>query len=131
ALDDVGYHHLARTEIVRFRGRLLHAAGATVVAAFDGPARAIRCASAIVDGARRLGMTTKAGLHTGECEVGPDGLSGPAVEVARHVAREAAAGDVAVTTTVKDLVCSPLFRRRRPFPRCRRIWTLTALGMER
>src|SRR5204862_4859714 len=55
-------HEAARLEIIRFRGRFLDAAGSTVLAAFDGPARAIRCASAIVDSARRLGIAAKAGL---------------------------------------------------------------------
>ena len=98
------YHEAARLEIIRFRGRFLDAAGPTVLAAFDGPARAIRCASAIVDSARRLGIAAKAGLHTGECEIRPDGLTGAALEVARRVAAVAKDGEVVVSTTVKDLV---------------------------
>ena len=98
------YHEAARLEIIRFRGRFLDAAGPTVLAAFDGPARAIRCASAIVDSARRLGIAAKAGLHTGECEIRADGLTGAALEVARRVAAVAKDGEVVVSTTVKDLV---------------------------
>ncbi|HEX9819953.1 MAG TPA: hypothetical protein VGD07_10100 [Methylomirabilota bacterium] len=97
------YQELARLETVRFRGRLLEA-GPIVLAAFDGPARAIRCATAIVEGVRRLRMTARAGLHTGECEIRPDGLSGAALEVARRVATAAKDGEVVVSTTVKDLV---------------------------
>src|SRR5947207_1402495 len=98
------YHEAARLEIIRFRGRFLDAAGSTVLAAFAGPARAIRCASAIVDSARRLGIAAKAGLHTGECEIRADGLTGAALEVARRVAAVAEDGEVVVSTTVKGLV---------------------------
>src|SRR5207249_563324 len=59
---------------------------------------------AIVDSARRLGIAAKAGLHTGECEIRPDGLTGAALEVARRVAAVAKDGEVVVSTTVKDLV---------------------------
>ena len=99
-----GEPDLARLEVARFRGRLLEGDGRTVVAAFDGPARAIRCARAIVDGAERLGVTARAGLHTGECEIGTSGLTGPAFEVARRVATDAKDGEVLVSATVKDLV---------------------------
>jgi DNA-binding SARP family transcriptional activator/pimeloyl-ACP methyl ester carboxylesterase len=94
----------ARSEILRFRGRVLGDTGPAILATFDGPARAVRCASAIVEGARRRGLVAKAGLHTGECDVHPDGLTGPAIDTARRVAAAAKGGDVIVSATVKDLI---------------------------
>ena len=99
----------ARAEILQLRGRVLSAAGlseagSTIVATFDGPARAVRCASAIVEGARRLGFVAKAGLHTGECNAHPDTLTGPALDVARRVVAAAKAGNVVVSATVRDLI---------------------------
>ena len=99
------FREAARREILRLRGRVLSEDGPAMLATFDGPARAVRCAAAIVDGARRLGLAAKAGLHTGECEVRrPDGLSGAALDVARRVVAGAKAGDVLVSGTVKDLI---------------------------
>jgi class 3 adenylate cyclase len=96
---------MARREILRHRGHVLSETGPAVVATFDGPARAVRCAGAIVEGARRSGLAAKAGLHTGECEVRrPEGLRGGALDVARRVAAGAKAGDVIVSGTVKDLI---------------------------
>jgi DNA-binding SARP family transcriptional activator/pimeloyl-ACP methyl ester carboxylesterase len=94
----------ARSEILRSRGRVLSETGPVILATFDGPARAVRCASAIVEGARRRGMVAKAGLHTGECDVQPEGLRGAALDVARRVAAVAKGGDVIVSATVRDLV---------------------------
>jgi DNA-binding SARP family transcriptional activator/pimeloyl-ACP methyl ester carboxylesterase/class 3 adenylate cyclase len=94
----------ARSEIVRSRGRVLSETGPSILATFDGPARAVRCASAIVEGARRRGLVAKAGLHTGECDVQPEGLRGAALDVARRVAAVAKGGDVIVSATVRDLV---------------------------
>jgi pimeloyl-ACP methyl ester carboxylesterase/DNA-binding SARP family transcriptional activator len=98
------YHELARVDTVRFRGRFLAADGPAILAAFDGPARAIRCAKAIVDDLQRLGMSARSGLHTGECEVRPGGLAGAAVEAARRLAAAADGGEVVVSGTVRDLV---------------------------
>jgi class 3 adenylate cyclase len=75
-----------------------------ILAAFDGPARAVRCASAIVEGAGRRGMVAKAGLHTGECDVHPDGLRGTILDIARRVAAVAKGGEVIVSGTVRDLI---------------------------
>jgi DNA-binding SARP family transcriptional activator/pimeloyl-ACP methyl ester carboxylesterase len=94
----------ARSEILRSRGRVLSETGPVILATFDGPARAVRCASAIVEGARRRGMAAKAGLHTGECDVQPEGLRGAALDLARRVAVVAKGGDVIVSATVRDLV---------------------------
>jgi class 3 adenylate cyclase len=75
-----------------------------LLATFDGPARAIRAACAISSSARRLGIKLQAGLHTGECDVLGDRVSGVAVEIATQVAAQSAIGDVLVSSTVKDLV---------------------------
>ena len=75
-----------------------------MLAAFDGPARAIRCAFGVRDGARRLGIDVRAGLHTGECEVIGDKVRGIAVHLGARVAAIAGPGEVLVSGTVKDLV---------------------------
>ena len=98
------FREAARAEVLRSRGRVLSEAGPTILATFDGPARAVRCASAVIGGARRLGMVAKAGLHTGECDVQPEGLTGAALDIARRVAAVAKGGDVLVSATVKDLI---------------------------
>jgi class 3 adenylate cyclase len=95
---------LARRELDRFRGREIETVGDGLLASFDGPARAIRCARAIVDAVQPLGVELRAGIHTGECEVLADGLAGIAVHVGARVAARAAAGEVLVSRTVRDLV---------------------------
>src|SRR5262245_39989309 len=92
-------HHLAR-----FRGREIENTGDSLLATFDGPARAISAASAIVALARRLGVEVQAGLHTGECDVVADRVSGTTVEIGREVGTKAATGEVLVSSTVKDLM---------------------------
>jgi DNA-binding SARP family transcriptional activator/pimeloyl-ACP methyl ester carboxylesterase len=98
------FREAARAEILRARGRVLSEAGPAIVASFDGTARAVRCAGVIVEGARRLGLAARAGLHTGECDVQPAGLTGATLDVARRVAAVAKGGDVLVSATVKDLI---------------------------
>jgi len=93
-----------RRRLDRFRGRLIDTAGDGVFAAFDGPARAIRCATEIRADAHRLGLDVRAGLHTGECEVIGDKVGGIAVHIGARVAGLAAGGDVLVSSTVRDLV---------------------------
>jgi DNA-binding SARP family transcriptional activator/pimeloyl-ACP methyl ester carboxylesterase len=88
----------------RFRGRALRHTGEGLLAVFDGPARAIRCASAIVVDLRAAGLDVRAGLHSGECEVGGDKIGGVAVDIARGVADLARPGEVLVSQTVRDLV---------------------------
>lgn len=73
-------------------------------ATFDGPARAIRCAQAIVADVAELGLDLRAGLHTGECEIHDGKLAGIAVSIGARVAGEAGAGQVVVSGTVRDLV---------------------------
>ena len=93
-----------RREVARARGRELGTAGDGFLAAFDGPARAIRCAEAIRAHARGLGLEVRAGLHTGECEVRGQGLAGIALHIGARVAALAGPGEVLVTSTVRDLV---------------------------
>jgi class 3 adenylate cyclase len=93
-----------REQLRRFRGREINTTGDGFVASFDGPARAIRCAQAIIEAASKLGVELRAGLHTGECEVRGDDVSGLAVHIAARVGALAAPGEVLVSTTVKDLV---------------------------
>lgn len=97
------YVHIAK-EIEWFRGREIDIAGNRVLAIFDGPARAIRCASAITEYASRLGVETRAGLHTGECEIVDGKVAGAAAQVGVCVAHEASTGQILVSSTVKDLV---------------------------
>lgn len=101
---------LAGHELGRFRGRTLDLSGDRVVATFDGPARAIHCAGAIRDAARDLGLATRAGLHTGECEVRDERVVGVAVHLAAWVASQAASGEILVSGTVKDLVAGANLR---------------------
>jgi pimeloyl-ACP methyl ester carboxylesterase len=98
------HNALVRRELLRYRGREVDSAGDGFLATFDGPARAITCASAIVEGVRELGLTVRAGLHTGECEVADGKVAGIAVHTGARVAAQAQAGEVLVSSTVKDLV---------------------------
>ena len=82
----------------------LDTAGDGFFATFDGPARAIRCASAIRDDVRSLGLQVRAGLHTGECQLVDGKVGGIAVHIGARVASVAAPGEVLVSSTVKDLV---------------------------
>jgi pimeloyl-ACP methyl ester carboxylesterase len=95
---------LVRRELGRFRGEEIDTAGDGFLASFDGPARAIRCASAITRGVRDLGLEVRAGVHTGECELSGGKLGGIAVHIGARVAAQAEAGEVLVSSTVKDLV---------------------------
>ena len=101
----VGRHHaLVRRQIDRFRGVELDTAGDGFFATFDGPIRAIRCASAIADSVPELGLAVRAGVHTGECERIGAKLGGLAVNIGARIAAQAATGEVLVSSTVKDLV---------------------------
>lgn len=98
------HNELARREIDRFRGRAVKSTGDGVLATFDGPGRAIRCAHAISSSVNDLGIKVRAGLHTGECELLGTDIGGIAVHIAARVAAQASAGEVMVSSTVKDLV---------------------------
>jgi len=98
------HNALVRRELLRYRGREVAQTGDGFLAGFDGPARAIRCAQAIVEGVHDLGLTIRAGLHAGECEVTAGNLSGIAVHTAARVVAKADADEVLVSSTVRDLV---------------------------
>ncbi len=98
------FYGSARRELAGFRGREIDTAGDGLLASFDGPARAIRCACALTEAAKRLGVEIRAGLHTGECERIGDKVGGIAVHIGARVASSAGPGEVVVSSTVKDLV---------------------------
>jgi class 3 adenylate cyclase len=99
-----GHQALVRRELARFRGREVKTLGDGFLVIFDGPARAIRCACAVRDGVRPLGIEIRAGLHTGECDLTGDDVGGIAVHIGARVAASATPGEVLVSSTVKDLV---------------------------
>ena len=99
-----GYYALVRRELGRFRGREVDTAGDGVLAMFDGPARAVRCARTISRDVASLGIQVRAGLHTGEVETMGEKVGGIAVHIGARVATQAPAGEVLVSSTVKDLV---------------------------
>jgi class 3 adenylate cyclase len=88
----------------RYRGRKVNATGDGMVATFDGPGRAIRCAQAICASVRALGIEVRAGLHTGEVELRGDDIGGIAVHIGQRVSALAGPGEVLVTRTITDLV---------------------------
>jgi len=98
------HHAMVREQLARFRGREIDTAGDGFLASFDGPARAVRCATTVTREVRRLGLEVRAGLHTGECEVVGGRLRGIAVHIGARVAAEAHPGEVLVSQTVRDLV---------------------------
>jgi class 3 adenylate cyclase len=100
----VRHNELIREELSRFRGREIDTAGDGFFVTFDGPARAIRCAKAIQNKVTNIGLTVRIGLHTGECEVMDEKISGIAVHIGARVVNHAAPGEILVTSTVKDLV---------------------------
>jgi class 3 adenylate cyclase len=101
----LGEHHACvRRQLARFRGVELDTAGDGFFARFDGPARAIRCALAIRDAVHETGLQVRLGLHTGECEVLDAKVAGLAVAIGARVSARAAADEVLVSQTVKDLV---------------------------
>jgi class 3 adenylate cyclase len=95
---------LVREELGRFRGHEVKQVGDGFLATFDGPARGIRCARAIRDAVRALGIEIRAGLHTGECEYVGNDVGGIAVHIGARVAASARPGEVLVSGTVRDLV---------------------------
>ena len=98
------HHQIVRRQLARFRGQEVDTAGDGFFASFDGPARAIRCASAVIDALRELELDVRAGLHTGECELVDGKVAGIAVHTGARVATHAQPGEVLVSSTVKDLV---------------------------
>jgi class 3 adenylate cyclase len=100
----IQHRSAVRSELRRFRGEEMDTAGDGFFAAFDGPARAIACAQAIIGASAELGLQLRAGLHTGECERDDGKLTGIAVHIGARVAAEANTGEILVSSTVKDLV---------------------------
>jgi class 3 adenylate cyclase len=95
---------VVRSQLSRFRGREVNTAGDGFLAMFDGPQRAIRCAMAIRDAVRSLGIEVRAGLHTGECEVRGEDIGGIGVHIGARVSALAGPNDVLVSSTLRDLV---------------------------
>jgi len=93
-----------RQQFARFRGQEVKNLGDGFMATFDGPARAVRCATAIAQSLRPLGLAVRSGLHTGEIELQRDDIAGIAVHIAARVTAEAEAGETVVSSTVRDLV---------------------------
>jgi class 3 adenylate cyclase len=98
------HNALVRRELGRFRGEERDTAGDGFFATFDGPARAIRCAQAIVSSVRVIGLEVRTGVHVGECELHEGKVAGIAISVGARVAAAAGAGEVLVSSTVRDLV---------------------------
>jgi len=98
------HHARVREQLVRYAGREIDTAGDGFFALFDGPARGVRCALAVVDAVRPLGLEIRAGLHTGEIELAGDDVRGLAVHIGARIAALAGPGEVLVSRTVKDLV---------------------------
>jgi len=110
-LGDMRWHELldrhgvtVRKALERFGGREVKTTGDGFLATFDGPARAVRCARAILDSSEGQGIRVRAGLHTGECEMIGDDIGGIAVHIAARVSGLARPSEVLVSRTVKDLV---------------------------
>jgi class 3 adenylate cyclase len=95
---------LVAHEVERHRGREINTTGDGMLATFDGPARAVRCAQAICEEVHSLGIEVRAGLHTGEIELRGADIGGIAVHIGQRVSALAGPGEVLVSSTVKDLV---------------------------
>jgi class 3 adenylate cyclase len=108
--DVLSRHHAdVRRELARFRGEEVDAAGDGFFCRFDGPARAMACAHAIVERAKELDLDVRSGIHTGECELVGDKIAGIAVVTGARISSLAAPGEVLVSSTVKDLVAGSGF----------------------
>jgi class 3 adenylate cyclase len=97
------HDRIAKALVARYRGEYIHSTGDGLLATFDGPARAVRCAQAIVEAMRPLGLELRAGLHTGEVERAGHGVAGVGVHIGARVSAKAGAGEVWVSSTVRDL----------------------------
>jgi class 3 adenylate cyclase len=98
------HRQLVRRQLERYRGREVATTGDGFLATFDGPARAVRCAAALVDTSRPLGIEIRTGLHTGEIELMGDDVGGIAVHIGARISALAGSGEVLVSSTVKDLI---------------------------
>jgi class 3 adenylate cyclase len=98
------HHRAIRGQLARFGGHEVNTTGDGVLATFDGPARADRCALAAIDAVFSLGLEIRAGVHTGEVELASDGVRGVAVHIGARIGALADAGEVLASRTVRDLV---------------------------
>jgi class 3 adenylate cyclase len=98
------HHRVVQHLVAAYRGQIVRSTGDGILATFDGPARAIRCALAVVDAARRLNLDLRAGLHTGELELAGDDLAGVTVHIGARITDLAEPSEVLVSGTVRDLV---------------------------
>jgi class 3 adenylate cyclase len=110
------HDRMVRQEITRHGGREVKTLGDGVLATFDGPARAVRCAAAIATHLSSLGLEVRSGVHTGEVELKGEDIAGIAVHIAARVASAASGGQVLVSSTVRDLVAGAglVFRDEGP-----------------
>jgi class 3 adenylate cyclase len=107
------HDELVRAEVEVRRGRVVKTLGDGALAVFDGPSRAVDCALALRDGTRRIGLSMRAGLHTGECELMPgEDIGGVAVHIAARIAALAGEDEVLTSGTVKDLTVGGPFALR-------------------
>ena len=98
------HHRLLRSALDRFGGREVHTAGDGFLATFDAPSRAIECAHSAGEAVRSIGLEIRAGVHTGEVELSDDDVQGIAVHIGARISALSGAGEVLVSSTVKDLV---------------------------
>jgi class 3 adenylate cyclase len=98
------HNRVVRSELDRWRGREVKNSGDGFLVTFDGPDRAVKCTAGIVDRVADLGLSVRAGLHTGECELLADDLAGMAVHIGARVMDCAGPGEVLASSTVKELV---------------------------
>jgi class 3 adenylate cyclase len=98
------YYEVVRGELSKFGGREVNTFGDDFLALFNAPADAVRCACAIRDATRQLGLEIRAGVHTGECEFSPEGkIAGVAIHIGARIVRRAEPGEVVISSTVRDL----------------------------
>jgi class 3 adenylate cyclase/DNA-binding CsgD family transcriptional regulator len=125
------HDRLVERELARHRGRLVSSMGDGMLARFDSPARAVRCAVALSEAARRIGLELRAGVHTGECEVRGGDVAGIAVHIGARVQAAARPSEVLVSSVVRDLVAGSgldfLDRGRRVLKGVPDEWTLFAV----
>jgi class 3 adenylate cyclase len=128
------HHALVRRELARFHGKERDTARDGFFATFDGPARAIRAGQALVAGLDELGLEARIGVHVGECELHEDKVSGIAVHIGARIAATAGAGEVVVSSTVRDLVAGSGLtfedRGQREFKGVSGTWQLYAASRE-
>jgi pimeloyl-ACP methyl ester carboxylesterase/class 3 adenylate cyclase len=108
------YFQILRRELGRFRGKEVNTTGDGILATFDGPARAVQCGRAMCEAVRSLGINIRVGMHTGEYELVGNEIAGLPIHIAARVLAQAGAGEVWVSSTVKDLIAGSgiVFRDR-------------------